>query len=74
MELEQIYNELYEYWTKHPGEKARWEHVFYRNGGIKDLIEKELLRMDVREMGKSEDAIDEAKEILRTMEENRIGV
>jgi len=49
MELEQIYNELYKYWIKHPGAKASWEHVFYKNGGIKDLIEKELLRMEVND-------------------------
>ena len=49
MELEQIYNELYKYWIKHPGAKASWEHVFYKDGGIKDLIEKELLRMEVND-------------------------
>ena len=49
MELEQIYNELFRFWQNYQGEKARWGDVFYGDGGIKDLIEKELLRREVKD-------------------------
>lgn len=48
MNLEQIYNELFLFWQNYQGEKGRWGDVFYRDGGIKDIIEKELLKMEVK--------------------------
>lgn len=40
MELEQIYNQLFDYWEKLPEPKVNWEKAFY--GGIKETIEKRL--------------------------------
>ena len=40
MELEEIYNDLYNYWNALPEPKVNWEMAFY--GGIKDTIEKRL--------------------------------
>lgn len=40
MKLEQIYNDLYNYWNALPEPKVNWEKAFY--GGIKDTIERRL--------------------------------
>ena len=40
MELEQIYNDLYNWWNALPEPKVSWEKAFY--GGIKDTIEMRL--------------------------------